>query len=83
MEAGRVIFTVNDGEVIVISDDKGSNAGSEEGGNAGGMEGGDDKIDVEEWRSVFPGDDDDDTGPDPTLTEGDLARKDWLNIHFG
>lgn len=66
VEAEQAIFVVNDGEVIVISDD----------------EGGNEEIDVEEWRSVFPGDDDDGTGPDPALTEGGLTRKDWLDLHF-
>ena len=47
----RAIFVVNDGEVIVISDDEGGNEGNEQ------------EIDVEEQRSVFPNDDKDDSSP--------------------
>ena len=74
VEAERAIFAINDGKDIVISDD--------EGGNAGGEVGGNDEIDVKEWWSVFPDDDDDGTGPDPALVDGHLTREDWVDLHF-
>ena len=67
-----MIFTVNDGEVIVISDEEGGNASGEVSGN---------DINVEEWQSVFPNDDDsDETGADPSLIEGGFTRKDRKSV---
>ena len=44
------------------------------------MGGEDEEIDVDEWRSVFPDDEDDGTGPDPNCGTPYLMRKDWLNL---
>ena len=45
--------------------------------------GGEDKeIDVDEWRSVFPNDPDDGTGPDPARGTPYMTRKDWLDLYF-
>lgn len=39
---------------------------------------------VEEWRGIYPDNDDDDgTDPDPCLTGGGLSRQDWLGLHYG
>ena len=53
------------GEVIALSSDD-----EVEGGGDGGAEGvevgpEDEEIDVDEWRSAFPNDPNDGTGPDP------------------
>ena len=78
-----MIFVVNDGEVIGISNGEGGDVGGEEGSNADGDVGGNDEIDIEEWWSVFPEDDDDDTSLDPAPIDGGLNQKDWLDLHFG
>ena len=45
--------------------------------------GGEDKeIDVDEWRSAFPNDPDDDTGTDPARGTPYMTRKDWLDLYF-
>ncbi|KAE8774083.1 hypothetical protein D1007_53597 [Hordeum vulgare] len=80
VEAELATFTDVRWEVIVISDDE------EECGKEGHEEGGEkEEINLEEWRSVFPNDEDDDdgTGPGPALTSGGLTSKDWLNLTFG
>lgn len=74
VEVEQAIFTVNDGEFIIISDN--------EGGNKRGKKGGEEEMDVEEWQSIFPGDDDDGMDRDPALTEDALMRKDWLDLQF-
>ncbi|KAI5003848.1 hypothetical protein ZWY2020_031008 [Hordeum vulgare] len=70
VEADRMIFADADGEVIVISPHD-----EVEGGDA-------QEIDVNEWRSVFPDDEYDDTGSDPNRGTSYLTRKDWLDITF-
>ena len=70
------------GEVIVLSSDD-----EVEGGGDGGTEGvevgpEDEEIDVDEWRSAFPNDPDDGTGPDPARGTPYMTRKDWLDLYF-
>ena len=73
MEVERAIFIVNGGKVIVIADDEVEAV----------KMGGEQEINIEEWRSVFPGGGGDDgICPDPALTEGGLTGKDWLDLHF-
>ena len=66
LEAERAIFSgAEGGEVIVLSsydEVEGGGDGSTEGVEVG-PEG--EEIDVDEWRSAFPNDPDDSTGPDP------------------
>ena len=70
------------GEVIVLSSNE-EVKGGEDGGADGVKVGGEDEwIDVDEWRSVFPNNPDDSTGPDPARGTPYLMRKDWLNLHF-
>ena len=42
----------------------------------------DEEIDVDEWRSAFPNDPDDGTGPDTARGTPYMTRKDWLNLYF-
>ena len=42
----------------------------------------DEEIDVDEWRSAFPNDPDDDTGTDPARGTPYMTRKDWLDLYF-
>ena len=72
-EGGKVITLSTDDEV--------------EGGGDGGAEGvevgpEDEEIDVDEWRSAFPNDPDDGTGPDPARGTPYMTRKDWLDLYF-
>ena len=72
-EGGDVITLFSDDEV--------------EGGGDGGAEGvevgpEDEEIDVDEWRSAFPNDLDDGTGPDPARGTPYMTRKDWLDLYF-
>ena len=83
VEAERAIFAGTEGgEVITLSSNY-EVEGSEEGG-AEGVEVGpeDEEINVDEWRSVFPNDPDDGTGPEPARGTPSLTRKDWLDLHF-
>ena len=75
----RVIFASAEGdEVIVLSSDDEVKGGKDDG-EVGGK---DEEIGVDEWRSVFPNDPEDGTGPNPTRGTPYLARKDWLDLHF-
>ena len=70
------------GEVIALSSDD-----EVEGGGNGGAEGfevgpEDEEINVDEWRSAFPNDPDDGTGPDPARGASYMTRKDWLDLYF-
>ena len=68
------------GEVIAPSSD-----GEVEGGGAvEGIEVGpqDEEIEVDEWRSAFPNDPDDGTGPNPARGTMYMTRKDWLDFYF-
>ena len=40
------------------------------------------EIDIDEWRSAFPNDPDDGTGPDPARSTPYMTRKDWLDLYF-
>ena len=40
------------------------------------------EINVDEWRSAFPNDPDDGTGPDPARGTPYMTRKDWLDLYF-
>ena len=42
----------------------------------------DEEIDVDEWRSAFPNDPDDGTGPDPPCGTPYRTTKDWLDLYF-
>lgn len=83
VEAERAIFAgAEGGEVIALSSDD-----EVEGGGDGGAEGvevgpEDEEIDVDEWRSAFPNDPDDGTGPDPARGTPYMTRKDWLDLYF-
>ena len=69
------------GEIIVLSSDDEAKGGQD--GTAEGIEvAEDEEIDVDKWRSVFPNDPNDGTGPDPARDTPYLTRKDWLNLHF-
>ena len=73
---------VEGGKVIVLSSDD-----KVEGGGDGGAEGievgpEDEEIAVDEWRSAFPNDPDDGTGPDPARGTPYMMRKDWLDLYF-
>ena len=66
------------GEVIALSSDD-----EVEGGGSVGAEGPQDEgIDIGEWRSTFPNDPDDGTGPDPARGTPYMTRKDWLDLYF-
>ena len=72
-EGGKVIALSSDDEV--------------EGGGDGGAEGvevgpEDEEIDIDEWRSAFPNDPDDGTGPDLARGTPYMTRKDWLDLYF-
>ena len=70
------------GEVIALSSDdevKGGGDGGTEGIEVGPE---DEEIDVNEWRSDFPNDPDDGTGPGPGRGTPYLTKKDWLDLHF-
>ena len=70
------------GEVIALSSDdevEGDNDGCAEGVDVGPM---DEEIDVDEWRSAFPNDPDDGTGPDLARGTPYMTRKDWLDLYF-
>ncbi len=66
-------------EIIALTSDD-----EVEGGGAKGVEVGpeDEDIDVDEWRSAFPNDPDDGTGPDPARGTPYMTRKDWLDLYF-
>ena len=70
------------GEVIALSTDDEVEGGEDDG--AEGVEVGpeDEEIDVDEWRSAFPNDPDDGTGPDPARGTPYMTRKDWLDLYF-
>ena len=70
------------GEVIALSSDDEVEGGGD--GSAEGVEVGpeDEEIDVDEWRSAFPNDPDDGTGPDPARGTPYMTRKDWLDLYF-
>ena len=78
VEAEWAIFAgVEGGDVIALSSDD-----KVEGGKDGGTEGvevgpEDEEIDVNEWKSAFPNDPDDGTGPDPARGTPYMTRKDW------
>ncbi|KAE8781055.1 Zinc finger protein CONSTANS-LIKE 13 [Hordeum vulgare] len=87
VKAEQMIFADAEvGEVIMISssdDIEVGEDGAAEGGGDGGEVGGEDKeIDVDEWRSVFPDDPDNDIGPDPAHGTPYVMRKDWLDLIF-
>ena len=69
-------------EVIALSSDDEVEGG--EDGDTKGVEVGpeDEKIDVDEWRSAFPNNPDDGTGPDPARDTPYMTRKDWLDLYF-
>ena len=68
------------GEVIALSsDDEVEGSGGAEGVEVGPE---DEEIDVDEWRSAFPNDPDDGTGPDPARGTPYMTRKDWLDLYF-
>ncbi|KAE8790936.1 Zinc finger protein CONSTANS-LIKE 13 [Hordeum vulgare] len=67
MEVERMMFAGAGSEVIVISssdDVKDGEDGCAEGGEVGTQ---DEEIDVDEWRSIFHDDKNDDTDPDANL----------------
>ena len=70
------------GEVITLSSDDEVEGGGDSG--AEGVEVGpqDGEINVDEWRSAFPNDPDDGTGPDPARGTPYKMRKDWLDLYF-
>ena len=69
-------------DVIVLSSDD-EVEGSEDDGTEGIQVGGEDEeIDIDEWRSAFPNDPDDGTGPDPARGILYMTRKDWLDLYF-
>ena len=86
------------GEVIALSFDDEVEGGEDDGAESrevitlsfddeveggGGVEGVVDKeIDVDEWRSAFPKDPNDGTGPDPARGTPYMTRKDWLDLYF-
>ena len=83
VEALRAIFaSAEGGEVITLSSDNEVEGSSDDG--AEGVEAGlkDEEIDVDEWRSAFPNDPDDGTGPDPARGTPYMTRKDWLDLYF-
>ena len=83
MEAERAIFVgAEGGKVIALSSDdevEGSGDGGAEGVKVGHE---DEEIDVDEWRSAFPNDPDDGTGPDLARGTPYMTRKDWLDLYF-
>ena len=83
VEAERAIFAgAEGGKVITLSFDD-EVEGSEDDGMEGIEVGGEDEeIDVDEWRSAFPNDPDDGTGPDPARGTPYMTRKDWLDLYF-
>ena len=70
------------GEVIALSSDDEVEGGGD--GGTGGIEVGleDEEFDVDEWRSAFPNDPNDGTGPDPARGTPYMTRKDWLDLYF-
>ena len=70
------------GEVITLSSDDEVKGGGD--GGAEGVEVGpeDEEIDVDEWRSAFPNNPDDGTGPDPARGTLYMTRKDCLDLYF-
>ena len=83
VEAEQAIFAdAEGGEVIALSSDD-----EVEGGEDGGAEGSevvpeDEEINIDEWRSAFPNDLDDDTGPYPARGTPYMMRNDWLGLYF-
>ena len=68
------------GEVIALSsDDEVEGDGGAEGVEVGPE---DEEIDVDEWRSAFPNNPDDGTGPNPARGTPYMTRKDWLDLYF-
>ena len=83
LEAEHAIFAgAEGGEVIALSSDDEVEGGGDDG--AEGVEVGpqDEEINVDEWRSAFPNDPDDGTGPDPARGTPYMTRKDWLDLYF-
>ena len=83
VEAERAIFaSAEGGEVITLTSDDEVKGG--EDGGAEGVEVGpeDEEIVIYEWRSAFPNDPDDGTGPDPARGTPYMTRKDWLDLYF-
>ena len=81
--AERAIFAGTEGgEVITLSSDDEVQGGGD--GDTEGVEVGpeDEEIEVDKWRSAFPNDPDDGTGPDPARGTPYLTRKDWLDLYF-
>ena len=70
------------GEVIALSSDDEVEGGGDGGAESVDVGGEDEEIDVDEWRSVFPNDPDDGTGPGPAHSTLYLTRKDSLDLHF-
>ena len=77
VEAEKAIFaSAEGGEVIALSSDdevEGSKDGGMEGVEVGGEH---EEIDVDEWRSAFPKNPDDGTGPDAARGTPYMTRKD-------
>ena len=83
VEVEQAIFAgMEGGEVIALSSNDEVEGGGD--GSAEGVEVGpeDEEIGVDEWRSAFPNDPDDGTGPDPAHDTPYLTRKDWFDLHF-
>ena len=83
VEEERMIFAgAEGGEVIVLSSDDEVEGGEDD--STKGVEVGseDEEINIDDWRSVFPNDPDDRTGPDTARGTPYLTRKDWLDLHF-
>ena len=84
VEAERVIFAGVEGSQVIVLSSYDEVEGSEDGDAEGVEVGGEDKeIDVDEWRSAFPNDPDDGTGPDSARGTPYMTRKDWLDLYFG
>ena len=83
VEAERAIFAdAEGGGVITLSyndEVEGSEDGDAEGIQVGGK---DEEIDIDEWRSAFPNEPNDGTGPDPARSAPYMTRKDWLHLYF-
>ena len=67
------------GVIVLSSDDEVEGDGGAEGVEVGPE---DEEIDVDEWRSAFPNDPDDGTGPDSARSTPYMTRKDWLDLYF-
>ena len=90
-EASEVIAVSSDdeveggkegGEVIALSSDDEVEGGGDVGAEGIEMGPQDKEINVDEWRSAFPNDPDDGTGPGPARDTPYMTRKDWLDLYF-